>query len=94
MIRLMGYTFVYGRGDTYADINAYFNDPIYIYKTLAECYKAICVKFDNDFTKTDHIDKLLVLKEGTAWSDGWEVGILDESFRVCAIFIKCILSEE
>ncbi len=88
---LIGYTFVLGIEDTYQETD----EPIYVYKTLDACYKALCSKFeDTSVHWTEDLNTQLILKEGKYWKKKWQVGFNDNLRYITKIFIKCVIASD
>ena len=98
MSKLIGYTFAYGRKETYEESEAYLDERVTVYSTVKSCYNAIKDLFEDDLdeiTWIDDVEEEITDMEGKSWNDGWEIGWFGMQFYDSAgIFIKCVFMQE
>lgn len=96
--KLIGYTFAYGRKESYEESEAYLDEIVNVYSTLKSCYNAIKDLFEerlDEITWIENVEEEITAIEGKSWNDGWEIGWFDIQFYGNAgIFIKCVFMHE
>lgn len=98
MTKLIGYTFAYGREETYEESEAYLDERVTVYSTVKSCFNAIKYLFEerlDEITWIDNVEEEIQKTEKTSWNDGWEIGWFGMQFYDNAgIYIKCVFMEE